>query len=80
MRIVTLTLAFLSLALITGGATYYKIHDPTTGIDYYTTEYDVEEGGGVSFRNDKTGSQVTLQNSEISEVNEGTYITHTANE
>ena len=80
MRIAALTLALLAIVTLSACTTYYKIHDPTTGNDYYTTEYEREDSGGVSFQNDKTGEKVTVQNSEISEVNEGTYLKNTANE
>ena len=64
------TIATLSLALLlTGGcATYYKVTDPTTGKTYYTTKLEHKNSGATKLVDARTGSTVSLQNSEISKV------------
>jgi hypothetical protein len=59
------------LALIIGGCTnYYKIHDPTTGNDYYTTEYDQARDGSVTFIDSISDNEITIQNSAIEELDD----------
>lgn len=68
---------FTMLALLTAFAlagtactTYYQIEDPTTGQVYYTTDYKTKSSGAVTFTSLRTGDDVTVQNSQISKVNE----------
>ncbi|HTN42704.1 MAG TPA: hypothetical protein VMN77_02790 [Nitrospiria bacterium] len=64
----------LSLALlVTACATYYKVRDPATGDVYYTE--DVKQGGtgAAMFKDARSGSAVTIQNSEITEISEQEY-------
>jgi hypothetical protein len=71
LRAALLTLAAAALA---GCATYYKVTDPASGRDYYTTEVDKSrEGGAITFRDDKTKGQVTLQSSEVTEIDKSAY-------
>ena len=53
--------------LTTGCASYYKIADPATGNIYYTEKVD-REGSAAMFKDARSDAQVTIQNSEISEV------------
>ncbi len=48
---------------------YYTVRDPGSGRVYYTTEVD-NAGNAVKFKDAKTGSAVTLQNSEVKEISE----------
>src|SRR4051812_20804920 len=50
------------------GTTYYRVTDPTTGRDFYTTVVEKQRGGSVRLRDAGTGRTVTLQNSEVHEV------------
>jgi uncharacterized protein YceK len=71
LRAALLTVAATTLA---GCATYYKVTDPASGREYYTTQVDKSrEGGAVTLRDDKTKSEVTLQSSEITEIEKSTY-------
>lgn len=63
-QVILTTLAFLTLG---GCTTYYKVHDPSTGKTYYTTEV-AERGTGVQMIDARTGDKVTIQNSEVSKV------------
>jgi hypothetical protein len=67
------TIAVLGVALLgaggVGGCTnYYKVHDPTTGRDYYTTELTHQNSGAATLKDARTGNRVNLQNSEVSKV------------
>jgi hypothetical protein len=56
-----------------GCTSYYRVHDPTTGKDYYTTDVKQERGGAATLKDAKTGRQVTVQNSEVEKVSEEKY-------
>jgi hypothetical protein len=60
-------------ALACGSTKYYQVKDPATGTTYYTEKVDKESGGAVKLTDAKTGSTVTIQNSEVTEVSEQTY-------
>ena len=58
--------SFISLV---GCATYHKVTDPASGKVYYTKKIKQEKRGGtVMFTDDRTGSKVTLQSSEIQKI------------
>ena len=68
-RLLVILFTFLLAIGITGCAKYYKVKDPTGGSVYYTDSID-EAGrqGAIKFKDTKTGTVVTLQNSEVLEV------------
>jgi len=59
--------------LVAGCATYYKVTDPQSGKAYYTQKIDNVMGGAVKVMDARTGSVVTLQNSEVKEISEKEY-------
>ena len=59
--------------LVVGCATYYKVTDPQSGKAYYTQKIDKAVGGAVIVMDARTGSIVTLQNSEVKEISEKDY-------
>jgi len=61
-------------------ATYYKVTDPSTDKVYYTSEIEMEKGGAVKLMDANTGSMVTLQNSEVMEINKEEYNANTPKE
>ncbi len=73
----------LIMALIVGGLTmvvagcsdsHYRVTDPTSGTSYYTTKVsDAGRGGAVKIKDEKTGSIVTLQSSEVKAISEEEY-------
>lgn len=63
------TALFLLVSLTACGGGYYKVTDPATDKIYYTTEVKSEKGGAVKLMDANTGSMVTLQNSEVIEIN-----------
>jgi len=56
--------------LMTACATYYKVTDPSSGSTYYTEEVKKERGGASTFKDARSGSEVTIQNSEVLEISE----------
>ncbi len=68
------TVLFVVLALAAAGCTsYYIVKDPASGKTYFTTEVEQMKGGAVKLKDQKTGAVVTIQNSEIREVDSGEY-------
>lgn len=59
--------------LVIGCASYYKVTDPQSGKEYYTEKIDTVAGGAVKVKDARTGSMVTLQNSEVKEISEKEY-------
>jgi len=58
------------LAGIAGCTTYYRVSDPSGTKEYYTTDIDKTKGGGITFKDEKSGGVVTLQSSEVKEISE----------
>lgn len=64
-------LGLLLVCLVSVGCTtYYRVTDLNSGKNYYTTQVERERGGAVMFKDSRTGSEVTLQSTEITEVNQ----------
>ena len=53
-------------------AHYYKVTDPASGKVYYTEKVK-RDGSAVQFKDSQTGSETTLQSSEVAEVSKQTY-------
>ena len=67
--------------LLTGCTSYYKVTDPTSNKVYYTTSNVSERyksTGAVTFTDSTTGSQVTLQSSEVKKLTKEEYESATA--
>jgi len=69
-------LTICALALISAGCSspHYRVTDPASGKDYYTTKVqDAGKAGAVKIKDDRTGSTVTLQSSEVKEISSDEY-------
>ena len=64
----TILMAILLVFGLTACGSYYRVKDPSTQKSYYTNEIDSEKGGAVKFKDANSGSVVTLQNSEVTEI------------
>jgi hypothetical protein len=53
-----------------GCAHYYKVSDPAGNKEYYTTKIEATRSGAIKIKDEKTGSVVTLQSSEVKEISE----------
>jgi hypothetical protein len=65
-------LALVCAALPAGCTDYYRVRDTETARTYYTTKLD-RKGGAVVFTDGKTGNTVSLQNSEVTEIDKDSY-------
>lgn len=59
--------------LLASCSSYYSVRDPATGTVYYTTDLERSRTGAVTFEDARTGSSVTVQNSEVTEIGRGEY-------
>ena len=50
------------------GGGYYRVNDPAGTKEYYTSDIDQTKTGAITFKDEKSGSQVTLQSSEVKEI------------
>jgi hypothetical protein len=66
-------IALAASTLLAGCASYYRVTDPGSGRQYYTTNVEKSKDGSVSFKDTKSGSAVTLQSSEVTEISHGDY-------
>ena len=65
--VVGATACTVLLAGCSGSSGYFMVRDPGSATPYYTTNIDTE-GSAVKFRDEKTGSAVTLQSSEVKKI------------
>jgi hypothetical protein len=72
---VVIIVSILTLT-IAGCGTYYKITEPGSGRVYYTDDIE-RKNGSIEFKDAKTGSTVTLQNSEVLKISKEDYKRHT---
>ena len=62
------------IMVVTGCSSHYRVTDPTSGKTYYTTKIkDAGRAGAVKIKDEKTGSVVTLQSSEVKEISSEEY-------
>jgi hypothetical protein len=67
MRLNKFVVTILSVLVLGGCGSYYKIVDPSTSKVYYTDDIK-RRGSSVEFKDANTGSKVTLQNTEIQKI------------
>jgi uncharacterized protein YdeI (BOF family) len=71
MKTTTMALGILCVmaGLLAGcGGNYYRVNDPAGDKQYYTTEIKQTRTGAITFKDEKSGSVVTLQSSEVKEI------------
>ncbi len=61
------------IATVAGCASYYRVTDPATNKVYYTKDLDRQRGGGVIFKDATTGTEITLQNSQIKKIDKSVF-------
>ena len=62
------------LVALYGCGSYYVVHDPATGANYYTTDVDrTGDSGAVKFKDHATGAKVIIQQSEVRKISEDEY-------
>ena len=73
MRRATALIVLIALGL-GGCTTYYKVTDLTTQKQYYSTDVR-QDHGATTLKDGRTGSQVTIQNSEVKTITQEEYET-----
>lgn len=57
------------VCLTVGCSSYYRVTDPSSGRTYYSKKVDgAGKAGAIKFKDERTGSQVTLQSSDVREI------------
>ena len=57
------------MLLVAGCGSYYRVSEPGSGKEFYTTNIDdAGRGGAIKFKDARTGEVVTLQNSAVKEI------------
>jgi hypothetical protein len=67
-KLMTIVLVIFFCLGISACGSYYMVKDPSTGNTYYTEKVNKEKGGAVKFKDANTGGDVTIQNSEVTEI------------
>jgi hypothetical protein len=61
----------LAMPLVLAGcSTYYRVSDTAGTKEYFTKKIDRERGGAIRFTDARTGSEVTMQSSEVTKISE----------
>jgi uncharacterized lipoprotein YmbA len=69
-----LTMCGATVLLAACSSHYYKVTDPASNKAYYTKKIDgAGRAGAVKIKDEKTGSTVTLQSSEVKEISANQY-------
>ena len=76
----TTTTALLTICGMAGllagcGGNYYRVNDPAGDRQYYTSEIEQTRTGAITFKDEKSGSVVTLQSSEVKEISKDEFKT-----
>ena len=61
------------LAGCSSGGSYYMVREPGSGTPYYTTGFERAGNYAVQFKDGRTGSDVVLQNSEVTKISKDDY-------
>ena len=61
------------IMFVTGCSSHYRVTDPASGKVYYAKKIHEERGGAVKIKDERTGSTVTLQNSEVTKISTDEY-------
>ena len=77
--LVSVLAVFFLFGLVACGG-YYKVVDPASGKAYYTTKVRTEPGGAVKLKDAKSGSEVTIQNSEVTKIKKDEFKANTEKE
>jgi hypothetical protein len=70
-RIMALGILCGMAGLLAGcGGNYYRVNDTAGTKEYYTSDIEKTNAGAITFKDEKSGSVVTLQSSEVKEISE----------
>jgi hypothetical protein len=77
-RYLTIALACFFLIGVLGCGSYYKVVDPATDKTYYTEKIKKINGGAIKLKDANSGAEVTIQNSEVTEINKEEFRANTS--
>jgi hypothetical protein len=78
-RLMVIMLTLMMVIGMVGCAKYYQVKDPTGETVYYTDDIDdAGEAGAIKFEDARTGSEITLQSSEVKEISKEEFEKHTS--
>jgi len=63
----------LGAIALAGCTSYYKVTDPNTGRSYYTTKMKDMKSGAAKFEDERTKTEVTIQNSQVEKITKDQY-------
>jgi uncharacterized protein YceK len=63
-----LAACLICVVFLVGCGSYYKVTDPASKNIYYTEAIEQMKSGAVKFKDAKTGGEITLQSSEVKEI------------
>ncbi len=72
-KLFVLFLTLFMALLFTGCGSYYKVKDPSSDKTYYTKKIKDKREGAVKFTDAVSGSEVTIQNSEVTKIKKDEY-------
>jgi len=61
------------IAFVAGCTTCYKVADATTGRSYYTTQVKTLDGGATRLKDERTMTEVTIQNLQLEKITKEQY-------
>ncbi|MEN8211202.1 MAG: YgdI/YgdR family lipoprotein [Thermodesulfobacteriota bacterium] len=79
-KLFVLFLTLFMMLLLTACGSYYMVKDPSSGKTYYTQDIKDKKEGAVQFKDAATGSEVTIQNSEVTEIEKEVFLIKTTPE
>jgi hypothetical protein len=72
-KLFVLLLTLFMMLLFTACGSYYMVKDPSSEKIYYTQKIKTKKEGAVAFKDALTGSEVTIQNSEVTQIKKDEY-------
>lgn len=73
-KLFTTVLLIFMIAALSSCGSYYMVKDPSSEKIYYTDKIKSKKQGAVTFKDSVSGSDVTLQNSEVTSVSKERYL------
>jgi hypothetical protein len=72
-KLLVVFLTFFMMLLFTACGSYYMVKDPSSDKTYYTQKIKDKREGAIKFQDAITGSEVTIQNSEVTKIKKDDY-------
>ncbi len=67
-KLFVLFLTLFMMLLFSACGSYYMVKDPASDRTYYTQKVKTKKEGAVAFKDAVSGSEVTIQNSEVTKI------------